>query len=79
MKTITNENFPPVVCVDPVLSKKQVCHLTNIGKSKLAELIKNNHFPKPIVLGPKGSRGIGWRASTINKWLDEQERKEVAQ
>jgi len=66
--------------IDPILRQKTVCSLLSIGKSKLHTMIRDGHFPRPIVLGPAGSRAVGWKTSQVKQWIDErQEAMEVTQ
>ncbi len=73
------QSFHRNCVVDQILREKALCSLLSIGKSKLRTMIRDGHFPRPIVLGPPGSRAVGWKSSDVCRWLDEREEsKEVA-
>ena len=45
---------------------------TGLSRSSIYLRIRNNTFPEPISLG---ARAVGWVASDIDAWIDEQIKK----
>jgi len=64
--------MPVSTIIDPILRKPVVLKVCGIGKSKLHELISSNKFPKPVVLGPPGSRAVGWKTSQVAGWINSR-------
>ncbi|MFC0323994.1 helix-turn-helix transcriptional regulator [Gallibacterium melopsittaci] len=54
---------------DSLINKQTVSMKVGFGKTKLAEMIKNNQFPQPIRFS---QNCIRWRLSEVNQWIEEQ-------
>lgn len=52
-----------------ILRLPEVKSQTGLSRSTIYLRISEGHFPKPIALG---GRAVGWIASEIDNWLDEQ-------
>lgn len=57
-----------------ILSQKQVCELTNLSRTTIWKLMRENQFPQKISLtnGPRGR--VGWRADEVQAWIDSRAR-----
>lgn len=54
---------------DTLINKQTVSFKVGFGKTKLAEMVKNNQFPQPIRFS---QNCIRWRLSEVNQWIEEQ-------
>ena len=52
-----------------ILRLPDVRRATGISKATLYRLVKGGRFPRPVQLG---ARCVGWRASEIERWLEER-------
>jgi prophage regulatory protein len=55
--------------VDRILRWPEVRQAVGLGRTKVYELIQAGEFPPPLALG---GRAVGWRASEIQKWINER-------
>lgn len=53
-----------------LLNKKEVLGLTTLGNTTLYKLLKQELFPKPVLIA--GTRRVAWKYADIMKWLGEQ-------
>ena len=51
-----------------LIAESDVCEMVSVSRPKLKQLIDNNQFPSPIVLG--GSNR--WSVREIREWVDGQ-------
>ena len=51
---------------DRLLRRKEVEALTALSRSSLYKLMRANHFPAPLRVGP---RAVRWRAAEVHAWL----------
>lgn len=54
---------------DPILRVPDVCRLIGCGRSKIYAMLSTGDFPQAIRIGVNS---VGWRKSTVEKWLDER-------
>ena len=54
---------------DPLLKRTEIEPLVGLKRSAIYERISAGTFPKPVQL--RGVRGVFWRRSTIDQWLEE--------
>ena len=59
--------------IDRILLTGAVVEMLSLSRPTVWRMIKKGTFPPPLQLSP---RRIGWRASTIEKWLAEREAAE---
>jgi prophage regulatory protein len=59
---------------DHVVTAKELCKRIPLNRSTISRMVREGRFPAPIQLS--ASR-IGWRWSTVAKWLDERERYRI--
>lgn len=62
--------------VSTILRLPKVIERTGISRSLIYLKIGEGKFPKPIKLG---ERAIGWPASAIDAWIEEQIQKAAAE
>ncbi len=55
--------------MNKLLIVNEVCELFKISPATLRRAFNEGRIPKPIRIG---RRGIRWRASDLQSWLDEQ-------
>jgi len=67
MTTSTTPDHKPEI--DYILSMREVCAITGISRHTIYRMIELGQFPKP---GRVGTRQIGWRTSTINRWIENR-------
>ncbi|TXK28379.1 AlpA family transcriptional regulator [Ottowia sp. GY511] len=58
-----------------VLRLPMVREVTGLPRSTLYLYMKNNHFPKPLKLGP---RSVGWLQEEIEEWLRQRKESRAA-
>lgn len=58
--------FPPAISI---LRRPEVEARTGLSRSTIYLKVAQGTFPKPINLGP---RAVGWVASEIDAWLQQQ-------
>lgn len=56
--------------IDRVLRFPEVITVTGFKRSTIYKKIARGQFPAPFGIG---DRAVGWRRSTIEKWLEERE------
>ena len=56
--------------IDRIMKIQEVVKITGLPKSTIYAKMEKNEFPKPLKLS---IRSVGWRQSTIKKWIDELE------
>jgi len=56
--------------MDRVIRVKELLKVLGIHRQTLYLWMKSGNFPRPIKLAPKC---IGWRESTVEKWLQDRE------
>lgn len=54
---------------DRILRLSDVVQITNLSPSTIQRRCKDGTFPQKLRLSP---RCVGWRASAIEKWLEER-------
>jgi prophage regulatory protein len=59
--------------LDAIVRMKDVKNHLKLSESHLYALIAAGRFPEPFTLIP-GGKARGWRWSTIEQWLADQER-----
>lgn len=59
---------------DYILNMKQICAVIGVSRHTIYRLVKAGQFPPPAKIG---LRQIGWKTSTIDRWLDERFRAAV--
>ena len=69
MTDTTSPNFP-----DPFLAPKEVAALLGVRVPTIWRWRRDGRFPHAVRLGPQR---IGWRKSTIERWIDGQDKVEV--
>ena len=52
-----------------ILRTNDVLARLNVSRSSLVRWRANGTFPQPVKLGP---HAVGWRAETVERWLDER-------
>lgn len=45
---------------------------TGLSKSSIYLRVSEGSFPKPISLGGRGRRAVGWIEAEVNDWLNQQ-------
>lgn len=58
---------------DRILRRQEVQELVGLPRSTLYARIATGDFPRPIRLGGTNSRSVGWRESSIQQWIEDQE------
>ena len=53
--------------VDRILRIQDVLDMLGISRACLTKWRSQGHFPQPMQIGP---RLVGWRASTVEAWID---------
>lgn len=56
---------------DPMLRPREVAQMVGLDYATIYRARKAGRFPEPIQLT---AQAIGWRTSTIKRWLDERQR-----
>lgn len=53
--------------VDPLITMKDVCQLTNLSRASIYRLRNNDAFPAPRRI----SRGcVRWQLSSVERWIE---------
>jgi len=52
-----------------ILRIAEVCRMLGVHASTVRRMYQARRFPKPFVIG---ERARGWRASDVNKWIEEK-------
>ena len=60
-----------LVCMDNLLSRREVEGVVGLRGSYIYELIKRDAFPTPVRVGP---RAVRWRSSEIAEWVEARPR-----
>ena len=60
-----------LVCMDTLLSRRQVETVVGLRGSYIYELIQRDAFPKPVRVGRAAVR---WRSSEIVEWIESRPR-----
>jgi prophage regulatory protein len=55
--------------VDPIMRLPAVVEAVGLRRSRLYSLIASGDFPPPVRLS---TRAVGWRASSIQKWIESR-------
>jgi len=56
--------------IDRVLLPAVVVDLLGLSRGTIWRMVRRGEFPPPLQLSP---RRIGWRRSTVERWLAERE------
>lgn len=48
----------------------EVVRITGISRTKIYSLMSSGDFPRPIRLGGKNARSVGWNSTHVMSWLD---------
>lgn len=56
--------------IDRVVRFKEVTAITGFARPTIYKKIARGQFPAPFNIG---DRAVGWRRSTIERWLEERE------
>ena len=69
-------NMTNEIVYDPIVRIKWVCEYLGVDQSTIFRwrYCKNSTFPEPLKLS---SRSLGWRKSSIEKWLKDKEEQPV--
>lgn len=59
---------PAPNAVDSILRTAEVCRITSLERTTVMRLVQRGKFPPPMKIG---LRAVGWRASHIQKWMNE--------
>jgi prophage regulatory protein len=51
-----------------IYRNQEVAALTGYHPDYIRQLVRANRFPKPIPLGGKGGRAVGWLEQDIAEW-----------
>ena len=51
------------------LRRREVQDRTGLSKSTIYEKIKSGEFPKPVRLGDRDARSVGWVSSEVDEWI----------
>ncbi len=54
--------------MEKLLSIREVCEFTGLGKSTVYELIQSGRFPKPLRIGV---RAVRWRQSDLRELVEK--------
>jgi prophage regulatory protein len=53
--------------IDPILRLPAVMEAVGLKRSRIYDLINAGDFPRPLRIG---TRAVGWRASSIQEWIE---------
>ena len=59
--------------MEKILRIKDVAQVVGLGKTTIWQRIREGQFPRPVKLGGRDSRAVGWRQGDIERWLSERE------
>jgi prophage regulatory protein len=55
-----------------IVRLEEIQKIIGLGRCTIKEMVKSGKFPKPFHIG---KRSIGWKLSSINKWIDEKSKE----
>ena len=68
--------LPDVLALDPILTTNQIARAVNNSPVHIRRLVRAGKFPQPLKIG---DRKLGWRLSTITRYIAEcEERAQTA-
>ena len=53
-----------------VLRQPEVAEMTGLSRTSIWRRVGNGSFPRPVRLGPEGSRAVGWLHHEVYDWLN---------
>ena len=59
--------------IDPIVRRKELLNLLGLSESSLYRRIQSGDFPPPIRLGGPGTLAVGWKLSTVKRWIEERQ------
>ena len=55
---------------EKILSRREVAAIFGVSVVTLWRMVRRGMFPAPFRISPGR---VGWRASTVERWIDQQE------
>ena len=56
-----------------ILRLPEVLIMVGLSRTTLWRRIKSGDFPAAVLLGPPGSRAIGWHREAVEGWLSKRQ------